>query len=250
MKIGVVVPVLNRFQMALDALASVKTSYDWEPFIITNYRENRCIAQSWNEGCKAAIEKWCDYILIINDDILLAPWTVDHLVDYMEKRGSHHISMVTGLDIRSITDYPDDVLSMEESEAKLTTESPNFSCFLIEPETIEVVGPFDENFKPGYFEDNDYHLRILRAGMKAVSLQSAMFYHYGSQTQNNDPKNPVVLPEQFETNRRYYIQKWGGGIGNEQFQFPFNKEEPTSPQPVEMAPLIVDGDGNPIIFDT
>ncbi len=226
MKIGVVVPVLNSFQMAVDALASVRTKYDWEPFIIPNYRENNCISKSWNVGINRALEKWCDYVLVINDDILIAPGTVDKLVEYMGHRSPtnrENVVLATGQDIKGITANAEDTLTMEDSDSKLTTEGPNFSCFMLDADTIESIGWFDEKFVPGYFEDNDYHRRILLADKKAVCLTSAPFYHYGSQTQNHNNEK-VVTPRQFITNRQYYVEKWGGEPGSEQFSVPFNRK--------------------------
>ena len=85
----------------------------------------------------------------------------------------------------------------------------------------DVVGPFDERFYPAYFEDNDYHYRIQLAGLRAVTYPPAMFYHYGSRTQNEATAVPLVPGSVFDENRRRYVQKWGGPPGQEQFRNPF-----------------------------
>jgi len=84
-----------------------------------------------------------------------------------------------------------------------------------------MVGSFDERLYPAYFEDNDYHYRIRLAGMRAITHPPAMFYHYGSRTQNEAGGAPLVPGNVFDENRRRYIQKWGGPPGCEQFRKPF-----------------------------
>jgi GT2 family glycosyltransferase len=99
---------------------------------------------------------------------------------------------------------------------------PDFACFMISWEAWKCVGRFDENFTPAYFEDNDYHRRINLAGMEGCSVNTAPYYHYGSQTQNAVATAPVVHPDAFVQNRIYYTIKWGGEPGMESFDTPFN----------------------------
>ena len=84
------------------------------------------------------------------------------------------------------------------------------------------VGEFDEGFYPAYFEDNDSHRRMNLANVQCTLYPPAMFYHYGSRTQNENGFHPVELSQKFERNRAYYISKWGGGPGEEIFKNPMN----------------------------
>lgn len=245
-KVGVVIPVLSQFQMATDCVSSLKSKYDIETFIIPNYRDPRpSLSDSWNEGISAAAKKWCDYVLIVNDDTVLAPWTIDHLVDFMRARGSNGMqdwALITGKDVRHSVFSAHHMLTMEAPEFKPreVQQNPDFACFMLMPELIEDIGWFDTNFKPAYFEDNDYNMRITTAGFKSGFLHSAWFYHYGSQTQNNTGNESVVTPPLFEANRSYYIDKWGGAPGQEKFTMPFNRE-PVAP-PVIDEPIEIIGE--------
>jgi len=96
---------------------------------------------------------------------------------------------------------------------------------MINKKCWEEVGEFDEGFKPAYFEDNDYHRRMKLAGMKAIVYPPALFYHFGSRTQNEaSDKGAIVSGPMFDNNRKYYHGKWGGDPEHETFIHPFNNE--------------------------
>lgn len=221
-KIGIVVPILNNFKGALEALESVSTSYNWEPIILPQWRRNRPLSAAWNIGIKKAFnERSCDYALIINDDILFTTFTIDNLIAEFEKlddsvvllsacndRG--HIDGIHG-GVDNISNISNPGLSND------FREHPDFSCFLVKKDFLDKVGLFDENFIPAYFEDNDMHRRINLLNYKAGCVSSASYYHYASGTQKSNE-----FHQMFESNRNYYIRKWGNVPGQETFIMPFN----------------------------
>ena len=83
-KLGVVIPVLNNFVGALSALESLETKHIWEPRIIPQWRQNKPLSQAWNEGIEYFLNKDYDYVLVINDDILFCPFTIDNLIQEFE----------------------------------------------------------------------------------------------------------------------------------------------------------------------
>lgn len=221
--------------------------------------ERWCCAKGWNFGVRDAFERGFDYVLILNNDVLLHPEAIDRLVDRFEKsketyvtvkredigseflkaggfvphvtetvKESDVLAMVTLMDVRGECANPEDIFTkdVKEKEGVEEAEHPCFSGFMISKEGWDKVGPFDEEFKPCYFEDNDYHYRINLAGMKAIVLPTAMFYHYGSKTQLEALPGEVICPgPMFENNRAYYIRKWGGQPGMERFNVAFNGKE-------------------------
>lgn len=223
MKVGIVVPVLNNFNGCIAALQSVKTKHTWTPYIIPNWKDNIGVSPAWNRGIKQAILEGADYILVINDDILFSPQTIDALVDHLDKY--KNAVMATGANKRheiepdAILDYP---IVTEES----ISQGPDFSCFMIRPSTIDEIGWFDEEFAPAYFEDNDYHYRIKLAGKTADATTLAPFYHYGSVTQNSEPLGVVKGPV-FERNRDYFASKWGAYPEHEIYKTPYNDPSKT-----------------------
>jgi GT2 family glycosyltransferase/2-polyprenyl-3-methyl-5-hydroxy-6-metoxy-1,4-benzoquinol methylase len=55
-------------------------------------------------------------------------------------------------------------------------------CLLIRREVIDAIGPLDERFGVGCFEDDDYCLRAIQAGYQAVISADAFVHHYGGRT--------------------------------------------------------------------
>lgn len=224
MNIGIVIPVLNQFEKAIDLISSIKTKYNYEIKICPNYREGKPLSAAWNDGLQWSAERHHSFTLIMNDDIVLSPDTIDHMVDsFIELEQSSLVCMVTACNIRGHGNdvNPFDVLELKSPQGRNFSENPDFACFMVRPTITKAVGWFDENFAPAYFEDNDYHRRILISGRKAYSDNNALMFHYGSQTQNAN-SFPVVPSFQFELNRAYYINKWGGEPGHECFDRPYD----------------------------
>ena len=225
-KIGVVMPCLSEFQLAVDALASVQTKHDWTPYIIPNFRLRWILSRSWNYGVQSAIDDGCTHICVINDDVLFSPFTIDALVNTME--ADPKIALASAMTLRGQVQDPYDVVGLKEwNHPESLSEHPDFSCFMLTPESFQHIGLFDENFRPAYFEDNDYHYRIKLAGRKAVSTNQAPYFHYGSRTQNSNPAQPVVPGPQFEANRAYFAEKWGGVPGQEKYVTPYGDPQLT-----------------------
>uniref|UniRef100_A0A7C3SNL8 Glycosyltransferase n=1 Tax=Dictyoglomus turgidum TaxID=513050 RepID=A0A7C3SNL8_9BACT len=190
---------------------------------VINY-ENWGCARTWNYGMKIGFEDGFDYVLILNNDVLLHPNCVDRLVERFQRKDPD-VVLVSAMDIRGECIVPSDIFKKDDKEKEKVSESenPNFAAFMVNKKFWKKVGEFDEGFFPAYFEDNDMHYRIKLAGLKAVCYPPALFYHYGSRTQN-DLRYPggLVPSNQFLKNRDYYISKWGGMPGQEKFIHPFN----------------------------
>ena len=81
-------------------------------------------------------------------------------------------------------------------------------CMLIHDTVIEQVGPFDESFGIGNFEDDDYCVRILEAGYRLCIAHDCFVFHYGSRTfigmGITDEKQRALMA----TNQQRFIEKW------------------------------------------
>ena len=252
MKIQIVIPCINLWKKyTKPCIASVQTEHEYRILLIDNassdetkreaerlqsanfaYQRNEepwSCAKSWNFGVKDAWERGFDYVVVLNNDVLLHPKAIDILVNRFESQvlgTPTALAMATMNDVRGECPIIADIftLSVSDKQAVEESEHPCFSGFMINKECWDRVGEFDENFKPAYFEDNDYHRRINIAGMKAIVVPSAMFYHFGNGTQREAiPGRWVTSGFQFEKNREYYKSKWGGLPGEETFQKPFNE---------------------------
>lgn len=205
MTVALIAPVLNRFDLFTDMMVSV--DMEVRPYIMDSYRHGYSCSRAWNEGMERAVKDGYRYAFITNDDVVFHPGSMQAMYDaIVETQG-----VMVSANQNSAFQLEDPLL-----------EGADFFCFIVDiPQLVSHCGVFDENFRPAYFEDNDMHYRIKLANRKAYINPKAPVRHIGSATQNADPHNPVTPPHQFEENRRYYIEKWGGQPGAETFENPF-----------------------------
>lgn len=217
MKIGVVIPVVSQFELAFKCIESVRSEYSWQPYIIPQWRERLALAKAWNVGIDWAFSDGCEYVMVINDDTVCSPWTIDGQVHLHQMLREEGLVLTSGWQVDG---PPERMYTLEKPETQMAFPTNlNFSCFMINKDTIHLVGYFDERFYPAYFEDNDFHRRILLLGLKGHVCLQAPFFHYGSATQQSQHG---VDHHQFEQCQQYYIEKWGGGPGGEVFSHPYN----------------------------
>ena len=230
MKLGIIITCKNLVEYTKAAVESVFTSHPYVLFVVDDgstdatkwwLREaaeedhrivpvlnpkSKGLSGKWNVGCQLAFEEHeCDMALICNNDILFSPVTIDSLVARMRKGD---VGMVTAHNMRGEMAVPTDVLNLGVSWEPTEAPNPDFSCFLLSKDTYDKVGPFDEKFVPCYFEDGDYHLRMGKLGIKAITTTGAPYYHYGSRTQNS-VYGGLCTPEQFDKLREYLRSKHG-----------------------------------------
>jgi GT2 family glycosyltransferase len=210
MHLALIVPVLNRFDLFTRLMKSVDVNV--RVFVMDSYNNNLGVSGAWNEGVRQAKAAGYQYALISNDDIEFFPNTISKLYDDIVRKQACAVSPNPN--------------SQFESQGLIP--GTDFCCYMIDiPQVLNNCGTFDENFFPAYFEDNDMRYRMVLAGLNDYIDTDAPVIHHGSQTQYFDRNNPVTPPHMFENNKRYFIEKWGGEPGQEQFQTPFNDHSKT-----------------------
>lgn len=151
------------------------------PIFTIDNETNKGVAASWNQ-LLSSIFPTNEFALILNDDILL------------------------GKDERVITE-----LILSENSDFIKSQL-GYCSFIISMYCYYSVGNFDESFYPAYFEDNDYEYRMRQNGIKISEsdiLNPVIFNN--SLSIKKDPS----LNQNFEINRKRYIDKWGGQPGQE-----------------------------------
>lgn len=200
-KLGVVIPTLDQTTLLLQLLNSLQTRHPHRLFIIDNATLGLSVAASWNRGITDAFDWGADMVLVLNDDLLLHPCTVDRLV-------THALTKPTGLvcayDVRNVGLDAAGLATYQVPDPGEDQDVQDFCCFLLPRATWGQIGPFDENFTTAYFEDIDYEYRLKQVGLWLGRTLSAPCYHYGSQTGSR-----LVPPEVWDHNREYFRQKWG-----------------------------------------
>lgn len=77
-------------------------------------------------------------------------------------------------------------------------------CLLIKKEVINKIGLLDERFSPGNYEDDDYSLRIRKAGYKLVLCKDTFIYHYGGVSFSTCDYLKIL-----QINKSKFEDKWG-----------------------------------------
>ncbi len=186
------------------------------------------VAKAWNKGIEEGGKAGCDYILVINTDVIFKTNAIDRLVDFAETHPQAVLWTMSECEGLS---------SLENClEDNSFSEHPNFSCFMVKSDFFTHVGKFDENFSPAYCEDGDMHARLTLAGLKAYGFGGARFYHYGSQTIKSDKDLTRKNARTYPKCQLYFLEKWGHSMVDDveqmrqvYFKHPYNqKNKPLS----------------------
>jgi GT2 family glycosyltransferase len=80
-------------------------------------------------------------------------------------------------------------------------------CVAMRREVFEKVGPLDERFGIGMFEDDDYTLRVREAGYLVACARDSFVHHWMKAAFKKIPAREYQAL--FERNRRLFEEKWG-----------------------------------------
>lgn len=169
-------------------------------------RRNAGLSRAWNTGALNLYADGADAVIIANDDIVFGEGDVERIAAHaMEHRGSF-IVVCGGYHERNDEPVP----------------SHGYSCFVLQPIALEVIGCFDENLFPAYFEDCDYGRRARLAGLEQSVCPGTSVAHVGSGTIYRDPELNRRNHSTFTRNQAYYRRKWGGANDHEVHATPFD----------------------------
>ena len=82
-----------------------------------------------------------------------------------------------------------------------------FFCVAIRRRTLAEVGPLDERFGLGLFEDGDYNRRVRAAGWRVCCARDVFVHHWQNASFRRLGKDAYFAL--YEENRRKFEEKWG-----------------------------------------
>jgi GT2 family glycosyltransferase/tetratricopeptide (TPR) repeat protein/2-polyprenyl-3-methyl-5-hydroxy-6-metoxy-1,4-benzoquinol methylase len=82
-------------------------------------------------------------------------------------------------------------------------------CLLIRRDVAQSIGLLDEQFGVGCFDDDDYCLRAIQAGYRAVIAADAFVHHFGGRT---FMASGVDFGPLMRENERRFREKWAGAL--------------------------------------
>ena len=94
------------------------------------------------------------------------------------------------------------------SSGSRAVESLTLFCAALTRDVYASVGPLDERFEVGMFEDDDYCVRVANAGRSCRLAEDVLVHHFGEASLGR------LVPDGtwksiFEGNRQRFEQKWG-----------------------------------------
>lgn len=166
-------------------------------FVVDNTEINRGVPASWNLGIKEMYEADADWLFICSA-----------AVRFGESGG-----LDVAEQLSKFTNDPD--APFVEGNAGQGWHAIGVSRWI-----IDAIGTFDENFFPGYCEDNDMAYRSFlhrgHWGWPRVNMDLAVV------SNAHGLKLGGVKPTSTRSSVEYYERKWGGYPSHEIYTHPFN----------------------------
>ncbi len=211
--VSIIIPAFNQLAYCRQCVASVlmHTTYPYRLILVDNGSndgvaeffdavpdavvvhagENRGFAGGVNLGLQHAE----GHILLLNSDTIVPRGWLERLVTALESdphigmvgpmsncvSGSQQIDGLVLSDLEEINACADERALTHAGKLRDVARLVGF-CLLIRAETAAAVGRFDETYGVGNFEDDDYCLRVLRAGYRLCVAEDAFVFHYGGRT--------------------------------------------------------------------
>ena len=161
-----------------------------------------CFAQNVNLGIQAAATDSC---LILNDDALLETHGGFTMIQQIAEAHSDY-----GI-ISSACNNVGNRNQWQQAGGTLRDEPRMvcFTCVLIPRRTIDTVGLLDERFLGYGLDDDDYSLRVRKAGLKIGIYDGCFVDHSKLKSSFREERTGNNAPGDFRPNMKLFIEKWG-----------------------------------------
>jgi GT2 family glycosyltransferase len=191
-----------------------------QPFIVT-------IENSHNLGFPAGVNTALHaiktpYFVIANNDITFPPDWLSILLKIAEKTPDVGILGITSNNISGVqkvqAPHYDGNSELYAVARKISEENAGhiqyhprivFVLVLLRTELLQKIGPLDERFGLGNFEDDDYCLRSIMAGLKTAYTKSVYIHHHQAASFR---ENNIDYKALMRRNAKLFVEKWGQDI--------------------------------------
>lgn len=180
-------------------------------FSTISLRLQASLSACWNMGLATFFRAGRSGVLVLNADVEISPKTYRYLSSY-----SFHqkIPFVTCVSVEAPQQFHEPAFDWSYH----VREHPDFSAFFITQEVIDRVGWFNEDYYPAYVEDCDYHVRMHRAGVKAICVDVPFLHHGATTIKNADKAERVIIARGAAANRERFKREYGCLPGTPEYQ--------------------------------
>lgn len=178
--------------------------------------DNRGFAAANNQGLEIATG---DFLVLLNNDTHVTPGWVRTLVKHFSRdKSAGLIGPVTnniGNEAKINISYTDMSDMITEAAAytrrhigkTFPVRTVAFFCVMMHRDTYTKVGPLDESFGRGFFEDDDYCRRVEQTGLRIMCVEDVFIHHELSAS--FDMLKQQERQTLFLDNKKIYEKKWG-----------------------------------------
>lgn len=159
-----------------------------------------------------------DFIVFLNNDTIVTPGWLAGLVCHLQKAevgmvgprtnywGNESRLHVRYTTLKGLMATAEQVKQAHSGQA---FDIPMLAlyCAAIRREVFETIGPLDERFGAGMFEDDDYAYRLRQKGYRILCAEDVFVHHWGKASFSKLAQERYR--RLFEENRRKYEDKWG-----------------------------------------
>lgn len=191
--------------------------------VVLNGR-NLGFAAANNAGIQRVIQRTreygtpSNYIVLLNNDVIVTPGWLTTLIRHLDDERIGMVGPVTNFSgnqarirvpYRRLDEIDAFAQRYTHAHAGRLFEIPVLAmyCVALRQAVVDEIGPLDERFGAGMFEDDDYALRVREAGYRVVCAEDVFIHHFGRASFSKLPDE--AYQQLFEQNKRLFEQKWG-----------------------------------------
>jgi GT2 family glycosyltransferase len=213
-----------RYEVIIVDNASTDGTPDYLRALAGDHENVRIVLNDTNRGFAAANNQGLaiasgDVLILLNNDTVVPRGWLSGLLSHLEDAEIGLLGPVTNAvgneakvspdyaDITGLQPYADNrrnALSGRHFDIRMLA----MFCLAMRRDVFERLGPLDENYGVGMFEDDDYSMRAKAAGYRVVCAEDVYIHHFGQAAFKK-----LIESGEYEAlwqrNQAYFESKWG-----------------------------------------
>jgi GT2 family glycosyltransferase len=204
--------------------ASTDGTRDYLHKLMTSRSRVRLLLNDSNLGFAAANnqalrEVTGEYLVLLNNDTIVPRGWLSNLISHLDDAEIGLVGATTNrigneaeieTTYRTYGEFEQFVAQYTRPRigAHFDIRTATMFCVALRRSLFEEVGPLDEQFGLGMFEDDDYSMRVRAAGLRVVCADDVFVHHFGQASFGKLAAGGLLGPL-FHANRVRWEAKWG-----------------------------------------